>query len=399
MRLRRALAWAAGVTGGLCLLFAVAGGQLFDFGREAAVEQMTAQFNRILQANGADDLLRQGLDATIGEEVGAAMADERAAMMTADAWRSLLFVLLTAAAVGLMIVRPAWRGAAVALAGVLVAADLWGVDVRYLSSDDFVSPRRQQWTPSGADKLILGDTTPGFRVLNLTVSPFNDATTSYFHRSVGGYHGAKLARYQDLIDRYLSNADDGVLDMLNTRYLIVPGKEGQPEAQRRTTAFGAAWFVDSVIYAPSAQAEIDLLGKTDLRTTAVVSGQNPAKSASRPMPLGIYASARIELTEYRPNYLKYEYTLPEEAVAVFSEIFYDQGWKAYVDGEESPYFRADYVLRAMTLPAGTHTVEWRFRAPGWTAVEGVTLAASLAILLGAVAALVYCFRKRTKKEK
>ena len=245
----------------------------------------------------------------------------------------------------------------------------------------------------------MQDKDPGYRVLNLTVSPFNDATTSYFHRSVGGYHGAKLARYQDLIDRYLSNADDGVLDMLNTRYLIVPGKEGQPEAQRRTTAFGAAWFVDSVIYAPSAQAEIDLLGKTDLRTTAVVSGQNPAKSASRPMPLGIYASARIELTEYRPNYLKYEYTLPEEAVAVFSEIFYDQGWKAYVDGEESPYFRADYVLRAMTLPAGTHTVEWRFRAPGWTAVEGVTLAASLAILLGAVAALAYCFRKRTEKEK
>ena len=185
-------------------------------------------------------------------------------------------------------------------------------------------PQKEHYT---ADDLlailaILRDPEPGFRVLNLTVSPFNDATTSYFHRSVGGYHGAKLARYQDLIDRYLSNADDGVLDMLNTRYLIVPGKEGQPEAQRRTTAFGAAWFVDSVIYAPSAQAEIDLLGKTDLRTTAVVSGQNPAKSASRPMPLGIYASARIELTEYRPNYLKYEYTLPEEAVAVFSEIFF-----------------------------------------------------------------------------
>ena len=153
--------------------------------------------------------------------------------------------------------------------------DLVPVDLRFLSSENFVSPRRNQVTASAADKAIMQDKDPGYRVLNLTVSPFNDATTSYFHRSVGGYHGAKLARYQDLIDRYLSNADDGVLDMLNTRYLIVPGKEGQPEAQRRTTAFGAAWFVDSVIYAPSAQAEIDLLGKTDLRTTAVVSGQNP----------------------------------------------------------------------------------------------------------------------------
>ena len=174
---------------------------------------------------------------------------------------------------------------------------------------------------------------------------------------------------------------------------------GNKQYRLTLTCYPVEVQVDAPPWMQPAQAEIDLLGKTDLRTTAVVSGQNPAKSASRPMPLGIYASARIELTEYRPNYLKYEYTLPEEAVAVFSEIFYDQGWKAYVDGEESPYFRADYVLRAMTLPAGTHTVEWRFRAPGWTAVEGVTLAASLAILLGAVTALVYCFRKRTEKEK
>ena len=231
-------------------------------------------------------------------------------------------ILLAAGGVALFALRRINRYVLTGLLAGVMLLDLVPVDLRFLSSENFVSPRRNQVTASAADKAIMQDKDPGYRVLNLTVSPFNDATTSYFHRSVGGYHGAKLARYQDLIDRYLSNADDGVLDMLNTRYLIVPGKEGQPEAQRRTTAFGAAWFVDSVIYAPSAQAEIDLLGKTDLRTTAVVSGQNPAKSASRPMPLGIYASARIELTEYRPNYLKYEYTLPEEAVAVFSEIFF-----------------------------------------------------------------------------
>ena len=398
-KLLRALAWAGGITGGFCLLFAVAGSAIFDFGRTEAADFMSRQYYQMFQAAGMQEAIAQGAPEELGEVTADAMAADRAAIMRSDAWRSLLMIALAAGSVLLFALGRIRRGWLIALLGVIVLIDLVPVNLRYLPQSRFVAARRQQIQPTEADRAILRDPEPGFRVLNLTVSPFNDATTSYFHRSVGGYHGAKLARYQDLIDRYLSNADDGVLDMLNTRYLIVPGKEGQPEAQRRTTAFGAAWFVDSVIYAPSAQAEIDLLGKTDLRTTAVVSGQNPAKSASRPMPLGIYASARIELTEYRPNYLKYEYTLPEEAVAVFSEIFYDQGWKAYVDGEESPYFRADYVLRAMTLPAGTHTVEWRFRAPGWTAVEGVTLAASLAILLGAVAALAYCFRKRTEKEK
>ena len=398
-RLLRALAWAAGVTGGLCLLLAVAGSAFFDFGRAESTGMMTEQFRQLFEANNMQDYLQRGMDAEMGIATGNAMAAERASMMQADAWRSLLMILLAAGGVALFALRRINKYVLTALLAAVMLLDLVPVDLRFISHDNFISARQHQVTATAADKAIMADKEPGFRVFNLTVSPFQDATTSYFHRSVGGYHGAKLARYQDLIDRYLSYRNDAVLDMLNTRYLIVPGKEGQPEAQRRTTAFGAAWFVDSVIYAPSAQAEIDLLGKTDLRTTAVVSGQNPAKSASRPMPLGIYASARIELTEYRPNYLKYEYTLPEEAVAVFSEIFYDQGWKAYVDGEESPYFRADYVLRAMTLPAGTHTVEWRFRAPGWTAVEGVTLAASLAILLGAVAALVYCFRKRTEKEK
>ena len=398
-RLLRALAWAAGVTGGLCLLLAVAGSAFFDFGRAESTGMMTEQFRQLFEANNMQDYLQRGMDAEMGIATGNAMAAERASMMQADAWRSLLMILLAAGGVALFALRRINKYVLTALLAAVMLLDLVPVDLRFISHDNFISARQHQVTATAADKAIMADKEPGFRVFNLTVSPFQDATTSYFHRSVGGYHGAKLARYQDLIDRYLSYRNDAVLDMLNTRYLIVPGKEGQPEAQRRTTAFGAAWFVDSVIYAPSAQAEIDLLGKTDLRTTAVVSGQNPAKSASRPMPLGIYASARIELTEYRPNYLKYEYTLPEEAVAVFSEIFYDQGWKAYVDGEESPYFRADYVLRAMTLPAGTHTVEWRFRAPGWTAVEGVTLAASLAILLGAVAALAYCFRKRTEKEK
>ena len=306
----------------------------------------------------------------------------------------------TAAAVGLMIVRPAWRGAAVALAGVLVAADLWGVDVRYLSSDDFVSPRRQQWTPSGADKLILGDTTPGFRVLNLTVSPFNDATTSYYHRSVGGYHGAKMSRYQDVIDRYLSSNDEAVLDMLNTRYLILPGADGRPEAHLRATAQGAAWLVRDVVTASTPQQELAALATADLRRQAVV---NPADYARMTgaregaLPAVDTLGGTIRLTKYRPNYLKYESASAAPATAVFSEIFYDKGWTAWVDGVETPYFRADYLLRALELPAGDHTVEWRFRAPHWGAVEGVTGLCSAAILLliaGLAAAEWYKRKKR-----
>ena len=267
------------------------------------------------------------------------------------------------------------------------------VDLRFLSHDNFVSPRRQQVTMTAADRAIRADETLGYRVINLTVSPFNDATTSYFHRSVGGYHGAKLVRYQDLIDRYLSELDDDVLDMLNTRYAIVAGADGAPVPVRRGTEYGAAWLVDTLRCLPDARAEIEALGTVDLRTTAVAS---PLKSGSMSLnsaPAGPYATGEIELVEYKPNYLKYTAKTEGEAFAVFSEIYYDKGWKAYIDGEEAPYRRVDYLLRGMVLPAGEHTVEFRFRAPHYDWTEGITLAASLLILLGALAALAHLLRK------
>lgn len=387
-RLLRKTAWAAGVTGGLCLLLIAAGGTLFDFGRDDSAAMMTDQYRRIFQANDMQAYIDRGMDIEWGERTAAAMASERAAMMRADAWRSLAMILLAAGCTLLYVVRKIGKPLLVGLLAAVMLLDLVPVDLRFLSADDFVSARRQQVVPTAADKAILADTTPGYRVINLTVSPFNDATTSYFHRSVGGYHGAKLARYQDVIDRYLSSLDEGVLDMLNTRYAIVPGADGHPEAVYRDTALGAAWFVDSLVVAPTARAEIDALGTLDLRTTAVVAERDAAAILS-----DTSAGGAIGLAEYRPNYLKYEYSAPGEAVAVFSEIHYADGWKAYVDGAEAPYFRADYILRAMRLPAGTHTVEWRFRAPGWNAVEAVTLAASLAILAAAIGALVVLLRR------
>ena len=398
-RLLRALAWAAGVTGGLCLLLAVAGSAFFDFGRAESTGMMTEQFRQLFEANNMQDYLQRGMDAEMGIAMGNAMAAERASMMQADAWRSLLMILLAAGGVALFALRRINKYVLTALLAAVMLLDLVPVDLRFISHDNFISARRNQVTATAADKAIMADKEPGFRVFNLTVSPFQDATTSYFHRSVGGYHGAKLARYQDLIDRYLSYRNDAVLDMLNTRYLIVPGDGGQPEAVLRPTANGAAWFVDAVAVAGSPQQEIDLLGETDLKRTAVIAEKDkPYTQGWTANPADTAAQRTIALTEYRPNYLRYEYTAPAEGVAVFSEIFYPYGWTAYVDGAEAPCFRADYVLRAMRLPAGQHTVEWKFRAPGWKAAEAVTLVSSLTILLGAIAAAICCFRFR-KREK
>ena len=397
-RLLRALAWAAGVTGGLCLLLAVAGSAFFDFGRAESTGMMTEQFRQLFEANNMQDYLQRGMDAEMGIATGNAMAAERASMMQADAWRSLLMILLAAGGVALFALRRINKYVLTALLAAVMLLDLVPVDLRFISHDNFISARQHQVTATAADKAIMADKEPGFRVFNLTVSPFQDATTSYFHRSVGGYHGAKLARYQDLIDRYLSYRNDAVLDMLNTRYLIVPGDGGQPEAVLRPTANGAAWFVDTIAVAGSPQQEIDLLGETDLKRTAVIAEKDkPYTQGWTASPADTAAVRTIALTEYRPNYLKYEYTAPAESVAVFSEIFYPYGWTAYVDGAEAPCFRADYVLRAMRLPAGQHTVEWKFRAPGWTAAEAVTLVSSLVILLGAAAAIVYWIRQKRKE--
>ncbi len=298
---------------------------------------MTEQFRQLFEANNMQDYLQRGMDAEMGIATGNAMAAERASMMQADAWRSLLMILLAAGGVALFALRRINKYVLTALLAAVMLLDLVPVDLRFISHDNFISARRNQVTATAADKAIMADKEPGFRVFNLTVSPFQDATTSYFHRSVGGYHGAKLARYQDLIDRYLSYRNDAVLDMLNTRYLIVPGDGGQPEAVLRPTANGAAWFVDTIAVAGSPQQEIDLLGETDLKRTAVIAEKDkPYTQGWTASPADTAAVRTIALTEYRPNYLKYEYTAPAESVAVFSEIFYPYGWTAYVDGAEAP---------------------------------------------------------------
>ena len=369
--LTRKIAIAAGVTAGLCLIFAVAGSSMFDFGEEASVAMMGRAFG----------------DAEVGAVVAEAMAVERASILTADAWRSLVYILLVAGVLlGALRIDKKWRTGALALVAVLIVVDILPINLRYLPYETFVEKRNTKIYPTEADKQIMADKELGYRVFNLTVSPFNDATTSMFHRSIGGYHGAKMGRYQDLIDRYLNDGNEAVLDMLNTKYLIT--EDGVVE---RTTAYGAAWFVNNIEIVESADEELAALGKVDLRTTAVA-------EAGAPRPQ-IEGAGDIELKEYRPNYLRYDYTLTGgKGVAVFSEIYYDKGWTAYLDGEECDSFRADYLLRAMVLPEGQHTVEWRFRAPNWSLAEAITLICSILIIFAlAIPAILKCYGNYKKK--
>lgn len=379
----RAVAWAGGIVGGIALLFAVAGNSMFDFGREESGAMMSDEFRYMFeQSKGGEEYIRKGLHDEIGWNVADAMAQERADKMGADAWRSFGFVALAAGLIALYALGRMRRKWLVALLGALVVADMLPVDLRYSPYGKFVEPRRAQIAPTPADKQIMEDSSLGYRVLNLSVSPFNDATTSMFHRSVGGYHGAKLGRYQDIIDLYLSRGDESVLDMLNTKYIIT--RRG--EAVERPTANGAAWFVNSVATADDARAEADLIGEIDLKHTAAISG----KDADRiPSALG---NGTIALTEYRPNYLKYEYTADAPALAVFSEIYYADGWTMTIDGEPAVPLRADYILRAAVVPAGKHVVEWRFRATGWVLAEGITLACSLLIIAALILVTIYCIR-------
>ena len=388
--LTRAIAIAGGVTAGLCLIFAVGASSMFDFGREADGEMMSEQYRYMLMSmEGGDAYIARGLHTELGYNTAEAMAAERASILASDAWRSLLFIAAAAALLlGALRIDKKWQKWALCGVALLIVVDILPVNLRYLPYETFVTKFDTKIKPSAANKKILADKELGYRVFNLSVSPFNDATTSKFHRSVGGYHGAKMGRYQDLIDGYLKRGHEGVLDMLNTKYIITQDEE----VIVRESAFGSAWFVEDVQVVANAKEALESLGEVDLRHTAVVE-----KGAPTPT---IEGAGEIELVEYRPNHLVYDYSLSGgEGVAIFSEIYYDKGWQAYVDGKPCDSFRADYLLRAMVLPEGNHRVEWRFRAPNWNLATTITLICSILIIFALVITAIYkYYGNRTEKK-
>lgn len=323
------LYYAAGITGGICMFFALLGGSLFTFSAPS--------------------------DANYPQWLTNALIEDRKALLSGDAWRSLVLILMTAGALWLYLNRKLKVSYLTALIGILVLIDLWAVDKRFLNNDHFLPKREAKAIkPTQNDLMILQDKDPNYRVLNLSTNTFNESMTSYFHKSVGGYSPVKLRRYQDIIDFYLSNRgiNMNILNMLNTKYVIFPAEKG-PVVQQNPDALGNAWFVDSLLWVDSPDDEILAFAEINPAKTAVIDRQWQSNVSIASLVTG--DSATIRLTNYTPGRLTYESQSNLDRLAVFSEVFY-KTWRAYVDGKPATPVRVNYILRGLEIPAGHHEV-------------------------------------------
>lgn len=346
----------------------------------------------------------QSLPAEHVQAVIGNLTDMRVSIFRTDAWRSFYVILggiliLIAFMTGKL--KAQWTVAAIA---VLCLADMWSVNKRYLNDGDFTpkSSQQQMFTKTQTDEIILQDTTKYYRVLNMATSTFNDGVTPYYHKVIGGYHAAKLRRYQDLIDVHLSkemgalqqdivntqgamdtvNADGyKVLNMLNTKWVIMPTQGGTVPVEN-PYAMGNAWFVNDIQFVNNADEEIDALATIDLHTQAVADKKyesvlqnfniTPADSSST-----------IQLASYDSNFITYNVDAKKDELAVFSEVYYPKGWKITIDGQPTEMLCANYTLRALPISAGKHTVEFRFEPQSIKVTDTIAYIALLITLLTA----------------
>ena len=397
------------LTAGVALLLVIAPGSLgsgFVPAQEAQMLQ-NAVDQQMIPANELSGIL-------------ANLAEMRGALVSADALRSFIIIGIGCALLWLHSAGKLRRSLTVAGITALCLADMWTVNKRYLHDDQFVprSIRTETFTKTKTDELILQDKAPDYRVLNFATDAFNENNTSYWHKNIGGYHAAKLRRYQELIERHISPemqaayqaiaAAGGemdsveaskfrVLNMLNTKYFIFPaGQQGQTVPVLNPYANGNAWFVKNVQYVNNANEEIDAL-KTILPTeTAVVDTRfkDVLKGTAEAYKDSL---SSIRLTSYEPNRLVYETDNAGDGIAVFSEIYYPDGWQVTIDGQPAELGRADYVLRTLYVPAGKHTIEMRFDPKSLHVTESIAYGA-LALLVIGVAAVVLIARKKAAQD-
>lgn len=385
-----ALQWSGGIIGGLLLFFALLGGSFQNYSTNAYQESVDAEGKKM--SMNQDDLFVKNLSQQLGnnenlaQEIMQSIRSDRAMMQRNDAWRSFIFVALAFGALWFAVGGSFPIVYAVGALSFLALIDMWGIDWRYLNDENFVKQSRFEavFEQTDADKTILADKDLSFRVFNTTVSPFNDATTSYWHQSIGGYHGAKLRRYQDVIEKHLGQNNRAVYNMLNAKYFITQAENGAPIARQNPDAMGNAWFVPEYKLVNSPDEEINALTDFDPAKTAFIDKTFEAQLKDlSPKP---DSGASIKLIQNLPNHLVYESNTNAKQLAIFSEIYYlDEGnsqWTAYIDGKEVPHLRANYILRGLVVPAGKHKIEFKFDSKVYHQGESIALICSLLLLAG-----------------
>ena len=374
--LKKKLLYSFYVVGGLCFLFAAIPGMFFDFTSQS--------------------------DAQLPEWLRPALIADRESILRMDALRSLLLIAASGALIWFFIAKKIKQEYFIGALTLLILFDLWQVDKRYLNDKDFETKKKteaESFTKTEADEIILQDKDPNYRVYNTTQRLDQDALTSYWHKSIGGYHGAKMRRYQELIEFQMSNGNNEMFNMLNVKYFIVEDSLRRQNVQRNGAVNGNAWFVKEFIAVNNADAEMDSLTHFNSKKTAIIDKRfSDQFSNFKPVD---DTTAKISLTSYVPNKLVYQSDAANAQMAVFSEVYYDKGWNAYVDGKLTPHFRCDYVLRGMIVPSGKHTIEFKFEPTIVKTGETIALYSSILLYGGilSIGGLVYFRRKKESEGK
>jgi hypothetical protein len=367
----KALKYASIITGGMALVFLVFKSSLFDF----------------VGVN--DGFYRQ----SYGQPFVDALIEDRKTIFTQDAIRTLVLILFSAGAIYMFLKDKLKETWVIVVFGVLILFDLVGVDRRYVNNDDFVSAIQvnKPFEANAADNEILKDT-GYYRVFDLVGGA---AKPSYFHNSLNGYNAAELKRYSDLFDFYVSKNNINVLNMLNTKYLIAQDEKENPFPYTNEDANGHAWFVKTLEKVDSANEEIKALDSLDNKNKAVYTSQKSFENLKNIYSVDSLAS--IKLVSYKPNYLKYQSHNTKEGFAVFSEIYYGNGWKIVLDGKASTHMRVNYTLRAMEIPAGDHTIEFKFDPDVVKTGSRIALASSILLGLLLLGGLYFEFKNKSSK--
>lgn len=370
------------ITGGISLVIAVIPSLFLSF----------KPSNQLAYIDQLSQMLK--IDNATASSLAQALVEDRASVAQADALRSLIFVALTFA-IAWAFIKKKINVTVLSVAFLaLILVDMWTVDKRYLNNDSF-APKQDNNTPQPreVDQFILKDKDPDFRVIDLTQSIKGDGITPFFYKSIGGYSAARLKRFEEVVDEQLTKSiNHEVLDMLNTKYIITQDPKTQNLAmQANQTACGHAWFVKSIKYADNADQEMQAISSFDPKNEAIVDKQY--KSAIDEKSLGNDPAGKIDLVSYNPDHMIYQSGSTASQIAVFSEVYYNKGWKMLIDGVEKPYFRANYLLRAAQIPVGNHKIEFIFHPTSYYAGENISLAGSILLVL-ALGGAIYTETKK-----